>query len=116
MRRLLTPLAAAATAIVIVATSGCGTLAAKNAAVVHGQAVSAESVNSLAQDGTFVRAVLGATTQTDPSVLNGDVARQALLFEMQRAALESERCTGRTVAKVPEGGRSTRAGERAKAP
>ncbi|MFM7063925.1 MAG: hypothetical protein ACKO04_10610 [Actinomycetes bacterium] len=90
MRRLLTLCAAAALCVATLATAGCGTMAADNAATVSGAAVTTESVNDLAKDGIFVRAVLGGATQTDESVLDGGVARQALLFQMQRTALLNE--------------------------
>ncbi len=90
MRRLLTLPAAAALCVAALVTTGCGTLAADNAATVQGEPVTTESVNELAKDGTFVRAVLGGTTQTQESVLDGGVARQALLFQMQRTALLNE--------------------------
>lgn len=90
MRRLLTLSAAAVLCAASLTLSACGTTSADNAATVQGTAVTAQSVNDLAKDGPFVRAVLGATTQTNESVLDGDVARQALLFQMQRTALLNE--------------------------
>jgi len=90
MRRLLTLSAAAVLCAASLTLSACGTTAADNAATVQGKPVTTKSVNDLAEDGPFVRAVLGATTQTDESVLDGDVARQALLFQMQRTALLNE--------------------------
>jgi hypothetical protein len=90
MRRLLTLCAVAVLGTATLATTACGTTAADNAATVQGTPVTRESVNALAEDGPFVRAILGATTQTDESVLDGDVARQALLFQMQRTALLNE--------------------------
>jgi len=90
MRRLLPLSAAAVLCAASLTLSACGTTAADNAATVQGKPVTTKSVNDLAEDGPFVRAVLGATTQTDESVLDGDVARQALLFQMQRTALLNE--------------------------
>lgn len=90
MRRLLTLSAAAVLCAASLTLSACGTAKADNAATVQGKPVTTKSVNDLAKDGPFVRAVLGATTQTDESVLDGDVARQALLFQMQRTALLNE--------------------------
>ena len=90
MRRFLTLSTAAAICAASLALSACGTTAPGNAATVQGKPVTTKSVNDLAEDGPFVRAVLGATTQTDESVLDGGVARQALLFQMQRTALLNE--------------------------
>ena len=90
MRRLLTLSAATVLCAASLTLSACGTTAADNAATVQGRPVTTKSVNALAEDGPFVRAVLGAATQTDESVLDGGVARQALLFQMQRTALLNE--------------------------
>ena len=88
MRRALALLVVPLCAAGLLAASGCGVTADDTAAVVGTQTVSTSDVDELAGDAAFVGAALqGAVPPTNDSVLPGDLARNALAFEVQRAAL-----------------------------
>ncbi|MHB1139728.1 MAG: peptidylprolyl isomerase [Microthrixaceae bacterium] len=70
--------------------SGCGVLADTNAATVGDQEISVDTVDELARDGEFMSQIGGSAADDSESVLDGQTARTALAFEIQRAAWMAE--------------------------
>lgn len=88
MRRYLTVLASVAAAAVL--GTGCGVAADDRAAVVGDEIVRTATVDDLARDAAFVAAVFQGQAPEGDSVLSGDLARDTLLFEIQRTATRQE--------------------------
>jgi hypothetical protein len=88
MRRYLAVLVSVAAAAVL--ATGCGVVADDRAAVVGDEIVRTSTVDDLARDGAFVTAVFQGQAPEGDSVLSGDLARDTLLFEIQRTAARQE--------------------------
>lgn len=92
MRRTLRTAVAASLGVVVLLSAGCGVLADDRAAVVGNRVVTTGTVDELARDADFTQVVLQGRDPVgeDEATVDGDIARDVLLFEIQRAALLNE--------------------------